>query len=185
MNKSRIASVFTACALSVALMACGGGGSNTLRASVQAAIVAAAASGESPIDVSTSEAKCITDRVLKDKDAAAALEAARAAGKTGQDMLDAVDSSGRTFGKSVFQCLDVKKIVNAFASSLASNGAVTEEQTQCLTDAFTKIDRDVLADVLTNSGQSADSVPSNVQLAITTLESDIGKCAGQAIGSGS
>jgi len=149
---------------------------------VKEAIITAAGSAENSLDVSDKEGQCIADKVLEDKDAATALEAANAAGKTGQDMLDAVDSDNPLFARNVFLCLEVEKIVQAFSSGMTPDGTLTEEQNTCLVDAFKKIDKVDLADALASGGETADTTNTNAQAVIKQLTEDISSCTGVPAG---
>jgi hypothetical protein len=169
----------------VALAACGGSSSNSkLNAAVKEAVITAASSASNPMDVSSKEGQCIADEVLKDSAATAALKEADAAGKKGQDLLDAISSGDAKFARVVFLCLDVEKIVKAFASGMSPDGTLTAEQTSCLVTAFKKVDKTDLADALASGGsQTTDSVPNSAQEVITQLTTDISLCTGTTPGS--
>lgn len=168
---------------SIALVACGGGSSTSeLNSAVKEAIVSAAAESDSAFEVSDKEGQCIADKVLDDKDAAIALEAANAAGKKGQDMLDSVDSDNPLFARTVFLCLEVEKIVQAFSSGMTPDGTLTDEQNTCLVAAFKKIDKADLADALVSAGETADSTNTDAQAVIKQLTADITACTGVPAG---
>lgn len=177
-------SFFVLCIATVSLVACGGTSPNGMlkRALQDALKSSAAASG--PLNLSTTETSCMVNSVLKDKEAAATLKAAHDAGKTGQELLDAVDSSDPAFTKPIFLCLSTDNIARAFMGDASGGGSLDPDRMKCVTDVLKKVDKEVLADVLTSGDtQTTDPMSSDAQAAALKLMTDLGACSGVPSGS--
>jgi hypothetical protein len=137
------------------LAACGGsgGGGATEDALVAALEKSQVDSGDElgAIGVGTPEYRCMAKGILADADRASAVEAGIAAGKTGDDLLDSLDSAGAAGMEAemmslLLDCLAEDQLVELLVTTFAGGDEVTDEQADCLRTGFTDMGKDRLSE---------------------------------------
>lgn len=147
------------------LVACGGGdsgGGATEDALVAALEKSQVESGDElgAIGIGESEYRCLAEGILSDADRAAAVEAGIAAGKTGDDLLDAIDPEGAAAMEAemmslLLDCLAEDQLVELLVTTFAGGAEVTDDQADCLRAGFTEMGKDRLSEAF-QAALSAD-----------------------------
>ena len=147
--KSKIAVAVVA--VCVGLASCGGddsGSGDGLSGAVNEALTASMSGEDAPFEVTDENVSCLTTKLLDDEETSTALQAAYDDGKTGEDLLGAVDENTEMETKATlmtFQCMTVEQIVDTLSAELGGESQLTDDQRSCLTTEFEKLSSDELA----------------------------------------
>lgn len=147
--KSKIAVALVATC--VVLASCGGddsGSGDGLSGAVNDALEMSMSEGDMPFEVTDENVSCISEKLLEDDETNAALQAAYDDGKTGEELLNAVDESPDMETKATlmtFQCLSVEQVVDVIGSEMNGDEEFTDEQRACLIDELGKLSAEELA----------------------------------------
>ena len=161
------------------LAGCGGDGGGVKEA-VQEALRSSMSEEEIPFEVTDDVLGCIAGKVLENENVGSALEAAYDDGKTGEALLDSVDSEANEdeLTGATLACFSADQIIDAMGSELTSDGSeLTEEQRNCLVDELDKIDADERAAGLLalSQGTAGNAAAGDITAALVTcLGTDFG-----------
>ena len=134
------------CVACVAMVACGGDGDGEgIEKAVQEALRGSMTEDDIPFEVTDDMLGCIAGKVLENDTFGPALEAAYDDGKTGEALLDAVDTDANEdeLTATTLKCFSAEQLIDAMGSELTPDGSeLTDDQRTCLVAELDKIDAD-------------------------------------------